>query len=71
MKETPLLDSAPTVTTTLPVLAPAGTVTVMLEEVQFANVVAAVPPKLTELPVWLEPKFVPVIVICVPTDPED
>ena len=70
MKLTPLLESAPTVTTTLPVFAPVGTVTVMLVALQLANVVAAVPPNVTEFPVWLEPKFVPVMVICVPTGPE-
>jgi hypothetical protein len=69
VKLTPLLERAPTVTTTFPLLAPAGTVTVMLVALQLANVVAAVPPKVTELPVWLDPKFVPVMVICVPTAP--
>jgi hypothetical protein len=69
VKLTPLLARAPTVTTTLPVLAPAGTITPMLVGLQLENVVAAVPPKVTELPAWLEPKFVPVMEICVPTPP--
>jgi hypothetical protein len=69
VKLTTLLERAPTVTTTLPVTAPAGTVTPMLVGLQLENVVAAVPPNVTELPVWLPPKFVPVMVICVPTAP--
>ena len=70
VKFTPLLGRAPTVTTTLPVFAPVGTVTAILVALQLANVVAAVPPKVTELPVGLERKFVPLMVICAPTAPE-
>ena len=70
MKFTPLLESEPTVTSTLPVVAPLGTDTTMLVAVQLAKLVAAVLPKVTELPVWLDPRFVPVMVICVPTAPE-
>ena len=70
VKLTPLLERAPVLTTTLPVIAPAGTVTMMLVALQVAKLVAAVPPKVTELPVGLEPKFVPLMVICAPTAPE-
>ena len=71
VKATPLLGIPPTVTTTLPVIAPAGTVTPMLVAVQFENVVAGVPPKVTVLVPWLDPKFEPMMVIDVPTAPEN
>jgi hypothetical protein len=48
-KATPLLATLDTVTTTLPVTAPAGTVTPMLVAVHVENVVAVVPPKVTVL----------------------
>ena len=69
MKFTLLLAILPTVTITAPVFAPAGTVTAMPVALQLANVVAAVPPKVTEFPAGLAPKFVPVMVICEPTAP--
>src|SRR5690242_9965563 len=69
VKFTPLLGTPDTVTTTFPVLAPAGTVTPMLVALQPENTVACVPPKLTVLLPWLAPKFVPVIVTVVPTAP--
>src|SRR5690242_17539343 len=69
VKVTPLLGTPKTVTTTFPVLAPAGTVTPMLVALQPENTVACVPPKLTVLLPWLAPKFVPVIVTVVPTAP--
>jgi hypothetical protein len=61
-----LLRIPPTVTTTLPVVAPLGTGTVMLVGVQF-EAVAVVPPNETVFVPWLEPKFVPVMVTEVPT----
>ena len=70
MKGIPLLATPDTVTTTFPVAAPAGTVTPMLVALQPENVVAAVPPNVTVLLPWLDPKFVPVIVIGVPAAPE-
>src|SRR5438445_5895581 len=69
VKLTPLLATPPTVTTTLPVAAPVGTGAVMLDAVQLVGV-AAVPLNLTVLVPWVEPKFVPVIVTEVPTEPE-
>src|SRR5215469_13264335 len=69
VKLTPLLARPPTVTTTLPVVAPAGTVTAMLVLPQVVAV-AAVPLKVTVLLPCVAPKFVPVIVTGVPTVPE-
>jgi hypothetical protein len=65
VKLTPLLATPPAVTTTLPVLAPVGTVTVILVALQLVAV-AAIPLKVT---VPCEPKFVPVIVTELPTVP--
>ena len=70
VKFTPLLASVPAVTTTLPVLAPAGTVTPMLVALQLENVVAAVPLNVTVLLPCVVPKFVPVMVIGVATAPD-
>jgi hypothetical protein len=69
VKFTPLLATPPTVTTTLPEVAPAGTDVAMLVAVQFITVVA-VPLKLTVLVPWEVPKFVPVIATGVPTGPD-
>lgn len=69
VKETPLLDLLETVTTTLPVLAPDGTVATMLVALQLVAV-ARVPLNLTVLLPCVEPKFVPVIVTEAPTAPE-
>src|SRR5438552_3251572 len=66
VKLTPLLATPPTVTTTLPVAAPAGTDVTMLVALQLV-VVAAVPLNAT---VPAAPKFVPVMVTAVPTGPE-
>ena len=66
----PLLASPPTVTTTLPVRAAAGTSTVMLVAVQVNAAPAEAPPKVTVLVPWVVPKFVPVMVMGVPTVPE-
>ncbi len=67
---TPLLATPFTVTTTLPVEAPAGTGTDMLVAPQLVGV-AAVPLKVTVLVDWLVPKPVPVTTTGVPTAPED
>jgi hypothetical protein len=63
VKATPLLATPFTVTTTFPVVAPAGTGVAMLVWLQVV-VVAVVPLNVT---VPLDPKFVPVIVTAVPT----
>jgi len=68
VKATPLLATPPTVTATLPVVAPAGTGTVMLVALQLDGV-AAVPLNVTVLVPWAEPKFAPEIVTDVPTAP--
>src|ERR1700720_287516 len=69
MKLTPLLATPPTVTTTLPVVGPLGTVTAMLVAFQFVGV-ALVPLNVTVLVPCVEPKFVPVMVTAVPTKPD-
>jgi hypothetical protein len=65
----PLLPTPPTVTTTFPVVAPAGTVAVMLV-VLHAVAVAAMPLNVTVLVPCVAPKFAPVIVTELPTAPE-
>jgi hypothetical protein len=69
VKFTPLLATPPTVTTTFPVVAPLGTATVMLVALQLDGD-PGVPLNVTVLVPWLAPKFVPVIVMDVPTAPE-
>jgi hypothetical protein len=69
VKLTPLLARPPTVTTTLPVVAPAGTFTTMLVALQLLGV-AEVPLNATVLVPCVVPKFVPVMVTAVPTGPE-
>ena len=69
VKVTPLLARPLAVTTTLPVVAPEGTGTSILVDVQLRGV-AAVPLNLTVLEPWVEPKFVPVIVTAVAMPPE-
>jgi hypothetical protein len=69
VKVTPLLTVPPTVTTTLPVVAPLGTCTVMLVALQLVAVPALVPLNVTVLVPWLEPKLAPVMVTAVPTTP--
>jgi hypothetical protein len=69
VKFTPLLATPPTVTTTLPDVAPLGTDVAMLVALQVVTV-AAVPLNLTVLVPCEDPKFVPVIVTGVPTDPD-
>src|SRR6266403_1868265 len=69
VKGEPLLTCAPTVTTTLPVVAPTGTITVMLVVLQALAAAAAVPLKVTVLVPCSVPKLVPVMVIDAPTAP--
>src|SRR5260370_1545571 len=66
---TTLLARPPTVTTTLPVVAPAGTGTRMLVADQLVGV-AAVPLNVTVLVPCVVPKFAPAIVTPLPTAPE-
>jgi len=68
-KLTPLLATPPTVTTTLPVVAPAGTGATMLVGLQLVGVVA-VPLNATVLVPCDAPKFVPLSVTEVPTGPK-
>ena len=70
VNSTPLLAVPNTVTTTFPVVAPAGTVTTMLVALQLVTVVAAIPLNVTVLVPCVAPKFVPVMVIDTPTAPE-
>src|ERR1700680_2456123 len=69
VKFTPLLCTPPTVTTTFPLVAPAGTGATMLVALQLVGV-GAVPLNVTALPPCVAPKLVPVMVIGVPTTPE-
>lgn len=69
VKLTPLLATPPTVTATLPVVAPAGTGTAMLVADQLVGV-AKIPLNLTVLVPWVAPKFAPVIDTEVPNTPE-
>ena len=69
MKPTPLLALLETVTTTFPVVAPLGTVTPILVELQLVTV-AAVPLNLTVLLPCVEPNVVPLIATAAPTAPE-
>ena len=69
VKLSPLLGTPETVTTMLPVVAPLGTGTTMLVALQLVGV-AAVPLKVTALLPCVESKFVPVMVMEVPTGPE-
>src|SRR5437588_12110993 len=66
VKFTPLLVRPPVVTATFPLVAPLGTEVTMLVALQL--VVAAV--MLLNVTVPEAPKFVPVMVTCVPTGPE-
>ena len=69
VKLTPLLAVPPTVTTTLPVVAPLGTGTTMLVALQLVGV-AVTPLKLTVLVPLVVPKLVPAIVTDWPTGPD-
>src|SRR5213079_1832136 len=69
VKLTPLLATPPTVTTTLPVVAPVGTGATMLVALQLVGV-AATPLKLIVLVPCVAPKLAPAIVTDVPTTPD-
>jgi hypothetical protein len=69
VKRTALLAIPPTVTTTVPVVAPAGTGATMLVALHAVGVVA-VPLNVTVLVPCVTPKFVPAIVTAVPTPPD-
>jgi hypothetical protein len=69
VKLTALLLTPPTVTTTLPVVAPAGTGTTMLDALQLVGD-AAVPLKVTVLVPCVAPKLEPVIVTDTPINPD-
>lgn len=70
VNETPLLDAPPTVTTTLPLVAPLGTAaTIALSLHEMA--LAVVPLNLTVLVPCVLPKLTPLIAIESPTAPED
>src|SRR5260370_30611858 len=69
VNDTPLLACPFTVTTTLPVVAPAGTGATIAVVLQLVGT-ALLPLKLTLLVPWLAPKFAPAIVTEVPTVPE-
>jgi hypothetical protein len=68
VKITPALATPETVTTTFPVVAPVGTVVLMLVPLH-AVAVAVVPLNLTVLVPCVVPKFVPVIVTAAPINP--
>src|SRR2546430_14079034 len=69
VKGEPLLAVPNTFTTTLPVVAPTGTVTVMLVALQALAAAAAVPLKVTVLDPCAAPKLAPVMVIDAPSAP--
>ena len=69
MNGSPLLGTLSTVTTTFPVVVPAGTVVVRLVAVQLVTV-AAIPLNATVLVPCVDPKFVPVMVTAAPTAPD-
>ena len=70
VKVTPLLFTPLAFTTTLPVVAPDGTVTTIEVALQLVMVVAVVVLNFTVLVPCVEPKFVPVIVTDAPTAPD-
>src|SRR5580700_7921754 len=69
VKLDPLLACPPTVTTTLPVTAPAGTDVTMLVPLQLVGA-ACTPANVTVFVPCVVPKFAPEIVTAVPTTPE-
>ena len=70
MKDTPLLACPPTVTTTSPVAAPDGTVTVIEVSLQLVAVAVAATPLKVIVPVpCVAPKFSPKTVTDVPSGP--
>lgn len=70
VKLTPLLATAPTVTTTLPVVAPEGTEMAILVSLQLAGE-TGMPLNVIELNPFVPPKFVPLIVRGVPIGPDE
>jgi hypothetical protein len=68
-KFAPLLATPETVTITFPVVAPVGTIATTLVEVQEDICVAGTPLKVTLLVPCVDPKFTPVMVTAVPTEP--
>jgi hypothetical protein len=70
VNDEPLLAKPLTVTTTLPVVAPDGTVATIEVALQLPIVVAVVPLNATVLVPCVDPKFVPAIVTEAPTAPE-
>jgi len=69
VKDEPLLATPLTVTTTLPVVAPVGTVATIEVALQLVIAVTAVALNFTVLVPCVEPKFVPAIVTEAPTAP--
>jgi len=69
VNDTPALATPLTVTTTLPVVAPAGTGATIAVALQLVGL-ALVALKATVLVPWVEPKLVPVMVTDAPTAPE-
>jgi hypothetical protein len=69
VNDVPALAALPTVITTFPVVAPAGTGTTIDVALQLVGV-AAVPLNVTVLEPALAPKFVPAIVTATPTAPD-
>jgi hypothetical protein len=69
VKDTPLLAAPLTVTTTLPVVAPVGTVATIDVALQLVIAVTVVVLNFTVLVPWVEPKLVPAIVTDAPTAP--
>ena len=70
VKLMPLLAMPDTVTTTVPVVAPLGTVAVILPLPHAVMTVAVMPLNFTVLVPWVDPKFEPEIVTEAPTAPE-
>jgi hypothetical protein len=70
VKLTPLLGKLPTVTTTLPVVAPVGTLVTMLVSLQLVAT-TGIPLKVIELDPLVGPKLDPLIVKNVPTGPDE
>ena len=69
VKITPLLATPPAVTTTLPVVPPAGTGTTILAALQLVGT-AAIPLNFTVLVPCVPPKFAPEMVTEAPINPE-
>jgi hypothetical protein len=69
VNDTPLQSLPPTVATTFPVVAPAGTGATTEDALQLVGF-ALMPLKVTVLVPWLEPKLLPVILTGVPSAPE-